>query len=48
MLIKKSKSQDKVEIDIKKLIAILKTLKKENNIEIIHLSIQSMLDELED
>lgn len=34
-------------VDIKKLIAILKTLKKENNIEIIHLSIQSILEELE-
>lgn len=34
--------------DVKKLVSILRALLKENNIEIIHLAIQSVLEELED
>ena len=33
-------------VDVKKILRILKSLAKETNIEIIHLSIQSLIDEL--
>lgn len=34
-------------IDIKKILLILKSLAKEDNVEIIHLSIQSLIEDIE-
>ena len=41
-------NKKKKSVNLKKVIAILKALKNENNIEIIHLTLQSILDEIED
>jgi hypothetical protein len=38
----------KLEIDVRELRLRLQTLSKQGNIEIVHLALQSMLDELEE
>ena len=46
--IKTATGRNRIEIDAKELQARLRTLSKQDNLEIIHLAIKSILDELED